>query len=164
MKNLIFTFLLLAIGCSLYAQEYKSAVGLRLGLPSGISYKMFLNETAAVEGVLGYRSFGFGNWISLDGAYQIHQDLEVEALDGLQWYYGAGLGLNRYSYDTFFGEQSFSATFLSLKGYTGLSYTLEDIPLNISIDAVPAFYLGSSLGGVSTIGVGFAIAARYVIN
>lgn len=164
MKNLIFTFLLCSIGYSLFAQDYKSSVGLRLGYPSGITYKMFLNETAAVEGILGYRSFGLGNWMSIDAAYQLHQDLEFESLEGLQWYYGGGLGFNRYSFDNFLGEESFSATFISIKGYTGLSYTLEDTPVNFTFDAVPAFYIGDGLGGISNLGVGFALAVRYVIN
>ena len=144
---------------------FKSAVGLRLGWPTSLSYKMFLNESAAVEGMLGYRNYGFGvSMISLDAAYQIHQDIQLESMEGLQFYYGGGAGINRWTADGYNGEGGASAVLFSVKGYAGLSYTLDNIPLNISIDAIPSYYFGGSFDTLSAFGVGLAVAARYVIN
>ena len=144
---------------------FKSAIGIRLGWPTAASYKMFVNDTNAIEAMLGYRTYGFGlKMISLEAAYQIHQDLDFESLDGLQFYYGPGVGIHRLNWSNPYGEGGNSATFFSIKAYAGLSYTMKDIPLNLSVDVMPSYYLGGALQTVSSVGVGLAISARYVIN
>lgn len=44
---------------SLQAQDYDTALGVRLGSANGISIKHFINQTTAVEGLLVYRRNGF---------------------------------------------------------------------------------------------------------
>lgn len=49
------------------AQDYKSAVGVRLGYPLAISYKTFISEPSAIEAYVDYRGYSFYNYISVNG-------------------------------------------------------------------------------------------------
>ncbi|MCB0636549.1 MAG: hypothetical protein KDC54_08010 [Lewinella sp.] len=143
------------------AQEYRNAVGARLGYPLAASYKQFISESSAIEVYAGFRSWSTYSWFSLSGAYQIHNDLS-SVTDGLTWYYGAGASVFFWSFkNTFLDDNSTSTTF-AIQGYLGLEYTFDDTPLSISVDWVPSFFIngyGNGFGG----GYG-ALAARYVLN
>ncbi|MCP9236820.1 hypothetical protein [Lewinella sp. JB7] len=159
-------YLLLIIGLTtmsthLTAQQYKSAIGVRLGYPLSASFKTFVSESNAVEVYVGYRGYsGAANWVSINGAYQVHQD--IDAVDGLEYYYGGGVGAQFWSYK--FGESG-STTF-SVSGYLGLQYTFEDTPVSVSADWVPTFFIGDSrYGAFNSFGGGYgALAVRYVLG
>ena len=131
------------------AQDYQSAVGVRLGYPLSATYKMFLNETAAVEGYVGFRSRLGITETRVNAAYQIHN--AIESVDGLKWYYGAGPGLALYS----------GGISMALSGYIGLEYTLADTPVSFSVDWVPTYILGEASGFGAGDG---AIAVRYILG
>ncbi|HMI59821.1 MAG TPA: hypothetical protein VK518_02905, partial [Puia sp.] len=72
----------------LSAQDYKLAMGLRLStsdptLSNSVSIKYFLDETNAVEGLIGW-----GTRFGLGGLYERHQ--LIGATEGLKWFYGGG--------------------------------------------------------------------------
>lgn len=159
MKKLILACLFIA-GTFAFAQaqDYKSAVGLRFGYPSSITYKSFISETNAFEVYGGFRGFAGFSTIELNGAYLIHA--ELGDTDGLKYYYGAGVGASFYSYDTgFIGDGS---TSFNISGYLGLEYTLSDLPLTLSVDWSPTFLLGGYNRGLGADGGGLAI--RYVLG
>jgi len=79
------------------AQNYKTAVGARIGYPLTLSGKYFINESIALEGNLGLRAFSGYSWIALSAAGLKHKPLDV--LDGLNWYYGAGLSVYFWRFD-----------------------------------------------------------------
>jgi hypothetical protein len=166
MKRFIRLFALVAVltffgQSEVFAQPFKSAVGVRLGYPLSASYKTFLNESNAVEVYAGFRGFTGYNSISVNGAFQIHQDLG--ATEGLQWYYGGGAGIEFWSYD-FIDD---SSTFLRLAGYLGLQYTFQDTPISVTADWVPTFIVGDGIGGFGTTGFGAgygALGVRYVLG
>ncbi len=161
MKKIVFVLAaLFCLSFSAEAQDFKSAVGLRLGYPLSASYKTFLNESAAVEAYVGFRSFSFvGSFLSVSGAYQIHKD--IGEVKNLQWYYGGGASVFLWSFkNSFIGNES--STSLGLQGYIGLSYTLEDTPINFSIDWIPTFFLGGYSSGFGS-GYG-SLAVRYVLG
>ncbi len=143
------------------AQDYKSAVGARLGSPLSASYKTFLSESSAVEAFVGFRSFSFGyTWINIGAAYQIHND--IAGVDGLKWYYGAGASVFLFNFkDNFFGDNS-STTSIGLQGYLGLDYKFADAPVNVSLDWVPILFLNGFASGFDA-GYG-ALAVRYVLG
>ena len=160
MKNLFITALITLLSLPVFGQAFDSAVGLRLGNPISVSYKKFFNEKAAGEAYVGFEDYVGATWLSVNAAYLLHEDLEVEGLEGLQWYYGAGAGLNNISSD--FGGGS---TFFTIAGYIGLSYVFENIPLNLSIDWVPSIFIGSDLGPLGGFDAGYgALSARYILN
>ena len=140
------------------AQDYKSAIGLRFGYPLSISYKTFVSEKGAFEGVAGFRSFSGYSWFNV-GAYYQHNN-EIASVNGLKWYYGAGANIYFWSYDTgFVGDGS---TSIGISGVLGLDYKFADIPLNVSVDWIPTYFVngfGSGFGG----GYG-ALAGRYTLN
>ena len=160
MKNLLLVFIFLVGTVSVsQAQDYKSAVGLRFGYPLSVTYKTFLNETAAAEVYVGFRNYAFYKEFRVNGAYLIHN--EIESVDRLKWYYGAGPGVAFYSYDSVFLEDDGGVS-LTLSGYLGLEYTLDGTPVSFSVDWVPTFFIG---GGNSGFGADYgALSARYVLS
>jgi len=139
-------------------QEYQSAVGLRLGFPVSASYKTFVNDNAAVEVYAGFRGYGSYSWVNIAGAYQVHNP--INDVDGLQWYYGGGVGVFFWNYDF---DTNFSSTSFGLQGYLGLDYKFENTPISITADWVPTIFLGGDLN-VGTFGAGFgSLGVRYVI-
>ena len=95
----------------------------------------------------------------VNGAYLIHNDLE--SVDRLKWYYGAGAGLAFYSYDNLFSGEEGGMS-VTISGYIGAEYTLESAPVSFSVDWAPTFFLG---GFGSGFGAGYgALAARYVLS
>jgi len=118
----------------------------------------FVSQTEAVAGYRGW--FGY-NAISLNGAYQVHKDFE--SVDGLQWYFGGGGGIDFYSYS---GLEE-SNTVIKVSGYLGLQYTFEDTPISVTIDWVPTFGIGDNLLGFNNTGFqgGYGgLGVRYILG
>ena len=160
MKKVIFT-LAMAMGFTFaaYSQDYNSAIGLRLGYPTSVSYKKFISEKGAIEAFAGFRSYSLYNWFNVGGLYEHHGALPSIA-DGLSWYFGGGASVFFWSYDDgFVGDGS---TSVGILGTLGLDYKFEDAPINISVDWLPIFFLngyGDSFGGRYG-----ALSVRYVLN
>ncbi|MEE9437559.1 MAG: hypothetical protein V3V14_01080 [Saprospiraceae bacterium] len=147
MKKFIFVFaILLGMVSSSTAQEYQSAVGLRFGYPTSVTYKHYLTETNAFEVYAGTRYSA----VFVNAAYQIHNPLGE--VDNLEWYYGFGGGV-------IFGN-GFTGALVS--GYLGLQYTLDDAPVTFSIDWVPSFLFGNNYSGFG--GDYAGLSARYILN
>jgi hypothetical protein len=167
MKKFLFLIILVSAVClsqSLKAQDYKSAVGLRLGYPLSVSYKTFLSESNALELYAGYRGYGVSGFrwslINVGALYQIHKPLS--GVDGLQWYFGGGAGVQLYNYGDFDAEGSGSFG-IGLSGNLGLDYKFPNSPINVSADWIPTIFIGSGyLGGF---GGGYgALAVRYTLG
>ena len=163
MKKSLLLFCLLFSASIVMAQAYKSSAGLRLGYPVAATYKTFISENAALEGIVGFGSYSrYVGYTNIRAAYLIHQDLEVESISNLQWYYGGGAGVFIWSYNDFYYGERASATAFGLSGYLGLEYTFSDIPLVLSLDWAPTIIVGGFGGGF---GAGYgALAARYIIG
>ena len=87
MKTKFFSlvFMMFLFASLSHAQDYKSAIGGKLGYGLVASYKTFMNENNALD------IFGGIHWAgSLMGGvnYSIHKD--ISSVDGLRWYYGFG--------------------------------------------------------------------------
>jgi len=107
MKNLYLVIIIFLGGVGVTsAQNYDSAVGLRLGVPNSISYKKFISESNAIELYGGIRSYFGNSLLSANASYQIHNPIETE--DNLQWYYGVGAGI---------GEADILGSNICLKSY-----------------------------------------------
>lgn len=147
-KGIVLLVLFISIIVSAKAQEYVNAVGVRLGsnspaITSGFTIKHFLNESNAVEGILGVGNGGLG----LCGLYEWHHP--ITSVDHLQWFVGAG------GYAAFRNKSSA----IGAAGIVGLDYKFEQIPLNISLDWKPELNLITSVGfEANTVG----ISARFV--
>lgn len=165
MKKTLFVaalfFIFSAFAEEVQAQNYDSAIGLRLGYPSSVSYKMFLNDSHAVEGYVSYRRNSGWSWIGISAAYQVHSP--IDAVDGLQWYWGGGAGAYIWTFnDTSGFYDNYGTTSFGIQGYLGLDYTFANVPINVSIDWVPTYFLngyGDGFGADNG-----AIAVRYILS
>jgi hypothetical protein len=145
-KYLLFAGICSLFSVSLKAQEYKTAVGIRLGpsspaISAGFTVKHFLNENHAIEGIMGV-SNGFG----VCGLYEWHHP--IASVEHLQWFVGAGGYLASRDSETFFGAA----------GIVGLDYKFAEIPLNISLDWKPELNIASKVGYE---GSGVGVSARF---
>jgi hypothetical protein len=141
-------------------QNYNSAIGLRLGSPWAASYKKFLSESNAIEVYAAYRGWTYYSWFSVNGAYQFHRPFPN--VENLNWYFGAGAGVFFWNYDNAFVGDNSSSTSIALQGYLGLEYTFADVPISISADWVPSFYLSGYGNGF---GAGYgALGVRYILS
>lgn len=160
-RNVLILFIL-CLGFYAKSQDYKSAVGLRLGYPLSVCYKTFINEKAALEFVLGYRNTTYWNYIAIGGYYQHH--LPIRSVDGLSWYFGGGASVHFWSYDdVYYANFDYGTTTIGVSGCIGLDYKFKDIPLNISADWIPTFYISSDIYDGFRGGEG-ALAVRYVLK
>lgn len=154
MKKLLFIFIL-AVGMAAAAsgQDYKTALGLRAGLPYGLTVKHFLNNTNALEGIVaGTRYGGF----VITGLYEsVHWTGEYP---GLNWFFGGGAHIGSWDDDPDFADSETGGVF-GLDAILGLEYTFDEIPLNLSLDILPTFNLvGSNNWG----GINGGLSIRYV--
>src|SRR5689334_297960 len=107
------------------AQDYKLAMGLRLStspptLSNSVSIKYFLDETNAVEGLIGW-----GTRFGLGALYERHQ--LIGATPSLNWFYGGG---------GYVGFQD-GKTWLGPTGIVGMDYKFPNAPVNLSLDWKP---------------------------
>jgi hypothetical protein len=164
MKKFLFLIILVSAVCfgqSLKAQDYNSAIGLRFGYPIAISYKTFLSESNALEAYAGYRGFVGYSWINVGALYQIHKPLS--GVDGLQWYFGGGAGVQLYNYRNDFNFGDSGSFGIGLSGNLGLDYKFANSPINVSLDWVPTIFIGNGfLGGFG--GAYGGLAVRYTLG
>ncbi|THH39480.1 hypothetical protein [Neolewinella litorea] len=147
-------FLLVALTADAQ-KSFRSAVGVRVGAPSAVSYKAYFNERHAAEVYVGYRGYDVSRYISVNAAYLSHQ--QIESLRGLNYYYGAGPGIRRWSYD----HSETGATVVTASAYLGLEYNFENVPVSVSADWVPTYFFGRN-GNRGSFGYDLGgIAVRY---
>ena len=164
--SLLLLFGLLAFSQQAVAQYYTSAVGARLGYPTSVSIKHFLNEKLAVEAYAGTRGWVGYRFFSVSGAAQWHTP--IESVDGLQWYAGAGATAYFWNYNF---TNSLASSSFGVQGYLGLDWDVgtaldESIPLSITVDWVPTFFLGDNLfDGYSGLRGDYgSVGLRYIFN
>lgn len=147
MKRIVLLSCLIAvISSTAFAQDYSKAVGIRLSpnsavITSGFTGKYFLNEKAAVEGIIG-----INNGLGICGLYELH--FPIDAVSHLSWFAGGG------------GYVAFrnSSTFIGGAGIIGLDYKFDEIPLNLSLDWKPELNLISKIAFESS---GIGLSARF---
>ena len=159
-RKFLFTIALsVSVFCSLQAQDYKSAIGLRFGYYGnfGLDYKTFLNEKAAIELIAFGRFYTSYKYFNLGGLYEIQN--KFTDVPGLSWYYGGGAFVGLYSFDSSYaGSQG---TAISIAGVLGLEYRIPGAPITASIDWIPSFAL---TGGGGFAGDGGSLAVRYIFK
>lgn len=161
---LLFVFTLL-LATMVFAQSpYKTAIGARLGSYTILNgtLKHFITNDGAIDFIfgLGFRGLGVGlggGWTRFGGGilYQHHIDLPQTRVNKLRVFIGGGPFFSYTNYRLLVDE-------VALGGVIGggVDYTLENAPLNISVDVFPGIRVISSLGLISYTGV----SVRYVIK
>ncbi len=145
-KSILLSCFLIAMAIAAKAQDYTTAAGLRLGpnsaaITAGFTVKHFLNEKAAVEGILG-----INDGIGLCGLYEVH--FPITEVSHLQWFAGAG---------GYFAVRN-STTFFGAAGIIGADYKFDELPLNLSLDWKPELNIISKVAFESS---GLGLSIRY---
>ncbi|WP_194774930.1 hypothetical protein [Pararhodonellum marinum] len=159
MKKLIvgaFAILMMVFSNQTQAQDYNTGIGLRAGTGLGLTVKHFLNDQAALEGLLYTRWGG----ILITGLYEIHKD--IPEVQGLRWFYGGGAHVGAWSASNrnrpWGGDYGQSYTVVGIDGIIGLDYKFADAPINLSLDWKPAFNI---IGYSGIWGGDVALSIRY---
>ena len=130
-------------------KDAKFGVGLGGGaLTSGLTAKMYLSDSTAVQAVAGITGWGvsFGaDFIKEFGSLFDHR------LGTLKWGVGGGAGVVLYSVGTY------SSTIIGISGVVQLSWHFKSFPLEIVTDWRPTYFIGDYIGGVYLGGGGGAI-------
>lgn len=155
---LIFTIFFLSLP-KLEAQLYNTAAGIRLGVPTALSYKKIIDENKAIEGYFGSRGKDGYRYVNISGAYQIIQPIDIGGIEELYYYYGVGPSIYFWSFKEDGPNQSVTP---GIQGYLGLEYTFEDRPINLTLDWIPSLFLSGHLSGLR--GGYLAVGVRYVLS
>jgi hypothetical protein len=155
MKKIIaVAFFAMLVSATISAQDYKTSLGLRAGLPYGLTVKHFLGKTTAVEGILA------SNWGGFVATAILEKENWTGKYPGFNWFWGVGAhvgfwdaGSNPHLNSTYVGSV------IGLDGILGLEYTFDEIPLNLSVDLLPTVNL---IGSTGWGGINSALSIRYV--
>ncbi len=138
MRKLIVTlFIFIATVAATNAQNYKSAIGLRAGDPSGVTFKTFIKSTNALEFVAGAGYYGHN--LNITGYYL--WQYPTNWTPGLDWYAGPGAHLGFWN--EYYQDKYSTNVIMGFDGILGLEYTLDDIPLSFALGVGPTLNLTS---------------------
>lgn len=139
MKRITLSMLLfvLAVGAGSLKAQYKTAVGIRGAWGPGITVKHHLTSERAVEAILSARRRG----VIVTGLYEVH--FPALGVTNLRWYLGGGghIGFWSLKNTDISWLDTDGGIVIGADGIGGLEYTLENIPLNFSLDWKPGFNL-----------------------
>ncbi len=165
MKSKIITIILVSFVCiQASTQEYKNAVGVRLGLTSGFTYQRQVDEFRGYKGMLSFRDGG----LQITALLESYRPLYLKFTDKMYYYTGLGAHIGytlyqpqrgiltnplRYSYR--YGHFS---PVIGLDAIIGLEFRLDRAPLAFSLDAKPFFELfGQNIFRLSLFDIGLTI-------
>lgn len=153
MKKILLVLILTAgMAITANAQDYKTALGLRAGVPYGITVKHFVNPNNAFEGILASRWDGVAATVLYENVHWTGQ------FPALNWYWGFGGHLGFWdSHPTYTGPSSTAV--IGLDAVLGLEYTFDEVPFNLALDILPSFNV---IGHSGWNGVHGALSIRYV--
>lgn len=155
MKKRIFLIIIsIILEVTVQAQEYKTSMGLRAGLPVGITAKHFMNRTYAVEGIVATRWGGF----VMAGLFE--REYRIVDYPGFYWFWGGGIHIGKWDegYNPRL-KSTYAGPVAGIDGIIGLEYTFDELPLNVSVDLLPSVNL---LGSAGWGGINGALSIRYV--
>ncbi len=116
-------------------KPYQAGLGLRGGFSSGITFKYFLSDVNALEGILTTRWRGF----NITGLYEWQRP--VFDVDNLYWFYGGGAHLGfwgGYEDHPWFDDTA-NYSVVGIDGIIGLEYDFAEVPVSLGLDWKPAF-------------------------
>ena len=135
-----------------YGQVNGKAIGVRASYGAELSYQHPFSQANRLEADLG---FYYDHGFNLAGIYQWVFDLS-ELATGFNWY--VGLGPQIGSWDYHYNGKDYDGLALGIAGQIGIEYNF-DIPLQLSLDYRPGWYiLPNSYGGAWE---GVALGIRY---
>jgi hypothetical protein len=135
MKKAAFALLLLGClaGLSFAESNHNIGLGIMLGEPTGISFKMWSRQTVGWDAGAAW-SFVGGKYFQIHSDFLLHNFNLFKVDTGrMALFYGAGARLKFGSNDTDGG----SDVILSLRVPVGISYEFEKTPIELFLEVVP---------------------------
>lgn len=129
---------------AIQAQDFKNAIGIRGGYGAEISYQFPLASKTRAEADLGIYGGKDGGFI-LTGIHQWMFGLQ----DGLNWYVGVGPQIGALN----------KSLGLGVAGQIGIEYNIPSVPIQLSLDYRPGWFIIPS--DYSFQPYGFGIGIRY---
>ena len=145
MKHFIIALLLSCLTVSAFAQDYERAVGIRLGVTPGFTYKRFFDEERAAMANITFQRGG--SQFSL--LRQYHQPVLLSISQSLFFYYGYGAHIGYYKWDdkdlysigkNEYWKKEVSAA-VGFAGNFGLEYHVLKYPISVCLDYKPYYEL-----------------------
>lgn len=138
---------------------YNTSVGIKFEIPPYLQNrklsisatgKHFLNNNHAIEGIVNYRHFDNRpnptlddwNWFRISGLYLIHSSLK-DIQSGLDFYIGGGAYIGFLGGNYNFSGAEYNSIFSGISLSIGLDWSLEEWPINVSLDWIPSYGLTS---------------------
>lgn len=120
---------------------YRTAIGIRAGITSGLTIKRFTASGHAVEGI-----FSLGrNKVGITALYEKH--VASPTVPGFKWYYGAGAHFSHYTRSEYsYDERGYRYSYyrvrpdgygIGIDGILGMEYKISPIPFAVSLDLKP---------------------------
>lgn len=128
--------------------DKKFGVGLMLGEPTGASFKYWLSDVAAIDGVVGISLDDDEDFaVHADYLYHLNDVIELDE-NRMTVYFGGGPRFKaRDRRDDLFG----------IRTVGGVAYIFDDVPVDVFFEAGPIFDVSPDFDVRYTVGIG----ARY---
>jgi hypothetical protein len=141
---------------------YQTAIGLRAGETSGLTFKKFMTESTALEGIFGLWNHG----MSVTVLYEKY--LPAFNVSGLNWYFGGGghLAIKHRHYFSYYDRgryyyYQYSRVGLGIDGVAGMEYKIPKTPLAINLELKPYIEVISEGGIWSSLDPGFGLKLTF---
>ncbi|MEI7812898.1 MAG: hypothetical protein WCJ01_10810 [Ignavibacteria bacterium] len=133
MKRFIwYAYILLIASGFAYSQESGSGLGIKVGEPSGINLKLWLNSVNAVSITTGYSLIQNDRSLYISCDYLYHIEDIIKSEERMPVYYGfGGRLLTKEREDASFG----------VRGVMGVAWYGRDIPVDVFFEIAPVFKL-----------------------
>jgi hypothetical protein len=143
MKITFLAFCLSALSLQGFSQVFNREAGIRGGLTSGFTYRQYLDEYLAYEGLLSFRQGG----IQFTALRQVTEPESFGISDNLWFVYGYGAHAGFYFsnvyksmwYHDYYYPQRRLSPVLGIDAYAGLEYRVDEFPITIGLDYKPFF-------------------------
>jgi hypothetical protein len=150
--KILIVLMLSASAMTVRAEDYETAVGIRLGgVTQGLTVKHFLSTNSALEGILSFGHHGF----LITGLYELHD--EISGAPGLYWLYGGGAHLGFYNGGDYFYYKKHGVRYYYEEGQStavfgvdlilGLEYKFPKAPVAVGLDLKPFFDFAEEFPG-----------------
>ena len=160
MKRILLIFTLAISGFLVNAQEFRQAVGIRIGWTPGFEYRIFSDELNSYRFLISTR--GRGGQAHLLKEFHRH-DL-FAFTDQLTFIYGAGVhgGYERWDIKHYNENSEWYTTHSSfvagMDGLVGLEYMFYKLPISLGLEAKPYFeFFGQEVFDIELFDFGFTV-------
>lgn len=162
MKKII-TICLFSLPLLYFSQNYRSAVGVKLGYPgfSSLNGKIFLGKKIALDNSIGVNFDRDNRYLAYQGLIEYNKKFGLN--EGYNWYAGLGPGVNYFTKGGYLENDASVLpykTFVKVDGVFGAEFSAPRTHFNAAIEAGPSFIVTP----VFKIGYFVNIAFRYTFK